>query len=285
VEDHGRRLVEDCVGKPSVVNDLPRPLGRQLGGASIIQAHHFVAENDEVVVQANGHNVTTAGKTYENTYCWSFRMRDGNMTELTEYATRSSLHRFSRRLALADIQPSTRLSSMQIRVAEKFLEPEFTQLQRTVFKGLQEHSPRLRRPSRRSRAVRCDARARGVVRRRCGSAPTSTINSSGGRSAGSNAAAPSTWPTAAGRSAPGRHLPALVRLCWHARAMGAVVVQSQHSVLNNPVIIAKLRLGFQVSGLSQSAQMGALVELSHHLSPARYAVFRSRFIPLTGTEA
>ena len=73
------------VGKRSVIDDLLRPLGRQLGGASIIRAHHFVAEGDDVVVQATGHNATTAGKAYENAYCWVIRMRDGQMSELTEY--------------------------------------------------------------------------------------------------------------------------------------------------------------------------------------------------------
>jgi uncharacterized protein len=74
------------VGKPSVINDLLRPLGRQLGGASIIKAHHFVAEGDAVTVQATGHNRTVSGKKYENSYCWVIRMREGKMCELTEYA-------------------------------------------------------------------------------------------------------------------------------------------------------------------------------------------------------
>ena len=74
------------VGKPSVINELLRPLGRELGGASIIKARHFIAEGDDVVVQATGHNTTVSGKKYENSYCWVVRMRDGKMRELTEYA-------------------------------------------------------------------------------------------------------------------------------------------------------------------------------------------------------
>jgi ketosteroid isomerase-like protein len=74
------------VGKQAVINDLLRPLGRQLGGASIIRAHRLIAEGDVVVVQATGHNVTSAGKKYENTYCWVIRMQQGKMRELTEYA-------------------------------------------------------------------------------------------------------------------------------------------------------------------------------------------------------
>ena len=66
----------------------------------------------------------------------------------------------------------------------------------------------------------------------------------------------------------------------HAAASRAQVVRSQHSVLNNPVLIAKLKRGFQVSGLSSSAQMGTLVELTLHLSTQRQALWRSRAIPL-----
>jgi ketosteroid isomerase-like protein len=59
------------VGKGSVINELLRPLGEQLGGAS---------------VQATGHNATVRGERYENTYCWIIRMHEGKMRELTEYA-------------------------------------------------------------------------------------------------------------------------------------------------------------------------------------------------------
>lgn len=73
-------------GRASVMADLLRPLGRQLGGASIIRAHRFIAEGDHVVVQATGHNTTTSGQPYENQYCWVVRMRDGKMSEIIEYA-------------------------------------------------------------------------------------------------------------------------------------------------------------------------------------------------------
>lgn len=73
-------------GKASVINDLLRPLGRQLGGASIIKAHNLIAEGDQVVVQATGHNTTVTGRRYENTYCWVIRMGEGKIRELAEYA-------------------------------------------------------------------------------------------------------------------------------------------------------------------------------------------------------
>lgn len=67
-----------------------------------------------------------------------------------------------------------------------------------------------------------------------------------------------------------------------ARSTGAAFVRSRHSVLNNGVLIAKLKQGFVISGLTHSAGMGALVELTYHLSPERAQMFRDRFIPLAG---
>lgn len=71
----------------------------------------------------------------------------------------------------------------------------------------------------------------------------------------------------------------------HAGDNDAVAVRSQHSVLNNPVIIAKLRIGYHISGLSQSAQMGTLVELTYHFSEKRHALFRSRSLPYVAPDA
>ena len=65
----------------------------------------------------------------------------------------------------------------------------------------------------------------------------------------------------------------------HAIAEGAVMLRSQHSVLNNAVIIAKLKCGFSISGLSQCARMGTLVELVRHLSEGRQRMYRRRAIP------
>jgi uncharacterized protein len=74
------------VGKTSVINDLLRPLGRQLGGTNIIRASRILPEGDYAVVEAAGHNVTASGQKYENQYCWVIRMLEGKMAELTEYA-------------------------------------------------------------------------------------------------------------------------------------------------------------------------------------------------------
>jgi hypothetical protein len=68
-------------------------------------------------------------------------------------------------------------------------------------------------------------------------------------------------------------------MCEHARGLGALMIRSQHSVLNNAVIIAKLQAGFNISGLSQSAHMGTLVEMTRHLSAQRQELYRSRSLP------
>jgi GNAT superfamily N-acetyltransferase len=65
----------------------------------------------------------------------------------------------------------------------------------------------------------------------------------------------------------------------HAMREGASSIRSQHSVVNNPVLIAKLRSGFHVSGLTQSGQLGTLVELTLHLSKAQKNMFRQRVLP------
>ena len=71
----------------------------------------------------------------------------------------------------------------------------------------------------------------------------------------------------------------LAAVLAHARELGAQVVRSQHSVLNNRVIVCKLRRGFHITGLSSTAQMGTLVELVHHLSAPRFELFRTRVVP------
>jgi hypothetical protein len=77
----------------------------------------------------------------------------------------------------------------------------------------------------------------------------------------------------------------LLAIQAHAVAEGAVSIRSQHSVMNNAVIIAKLRAGFNISGLSQSADMGTLVELTQHLHAGRQQMFRTRALPYVAPDA
>lgn len=73
-------------GKQAVLAELLGPLNAQLADGNRITAHRLIAEDDCVVVEARGHNVTKAGDPYQNSYCWIFRLADGQVVELTEYA-------------------------------------------------------------------------------------------------------------------------------------------------------------------------------------------------------
>lgn len=73
-------------GKKAVLTELLGPLSAQLANGSIVTAHRFIAEDDQVVVEARGHNMTRTGKPYQNTYCWIFRFNEGQVVELIEYA-------------------------------------------------------------------------------------------------------------------------------------------------------------------------------------------------------
>lgn len=73
-------------GKQSVLEELLRPLSKQLRGRNIIAAERFIAEDDLVVVEGRGRNSTVDGVRYHNQYCWVFRLVDGRVRELTEYS-------------------------------------------------------------------------------------------------------------------------------------------------------------------------------------------------------
>jgi hypothetical protein len=65
----------------------------------------------------------------------------------------------------------------------------------------------------------------------------------------------------------------------YAESHGAATVHSQHSVLNTPIIIAKLKLGFVIQGTSFSDHLGLQVQLVRHASKGRSESFRNRVVP------
>jgi ketosteroid isomerase-like protein len=73
-------------GKEAVLRDLLGPLRGRLVERSRTVAHRFIAEGDYVVVEARGDNFTKAGKRYDNEYCFVFRLADGKIREVKEYA-------------------------------------------------------------------------------------------------------------------------------------------------------------------------------------------------------
>jgi len=72
-------------GKQAVLNELMGALQTALAGRIRVTAHRLVAEGDIVVVEAKGSNTTKAGKPYNNTYCFVFRVADGKLQDVTEY--------------------------------------------------------------------------------------------------------------------------------------------------------------------------------------------------------
>lgn len=66
----------------------------------------------------------------------------------------------------------------------------------------------------------------------------------------------------------------------HAKSQGYATVRSRHTATNSGVIIAKLQLGFQVSGFEYSEVYGPLVQLTHLVSEARRTLYRDRTVPL-----
>ncbi len=72
-------------GKQAVLVELLGPLSANFDAPMRVTAHRFIAEDDFVVVEGRGQATTRAGKLYNNTYCWVYRIADGKVKELTEY--------------------------------------------------------------------------------------------------------------------------------------------------------------------------------------------------------
>lgn len=66
----------------------------------------------------------------------------------------------------------------------------------------------------------------------------------------------------------------------HARSRGYVAVLSRHAANNNAVIVAKLKLGFFVSGFEYSEVYGPLVRLTFLVGELRRTLYQSRSAPI-----
>lgn len=178
------------------------------------------------------------------------------------------------------------MPSIDIRVTQKFPEPDFSRLQMLVFKDVQQVSDQLR-------AVLDDEAAHAPASPykhppmfRLGAyAGEELVGWSFGWMERGNVFYMANSGVVAHYRRRGVYSLLLDGIRKHAQSEGALALRSQHSVVNNPVIIAKLRAGFHISGLSQSAQMGTLVELSLHFSEKRRALNRSRMLPYVTREA
>lgn len=68
-----------------------------------------------------------------------------------------------------------------------------------------------------------------------------------------------------------------------ASKRGCGVIRSRHRAVNNAVLIAKLKLGFVITGTEYSEVMGLLVKLSFFVSSERSELFAKRSGPLQST--
>ena len=66
----------------------------------------------------------------------------------------------------------------------------------------------------------------------------------------------------------------------HARSHGYVAVLSRHAANNNAVIVAKLKLGFFVSGFEYSEVYGPLVRLTFLVGELRRTLYQTRSTPI-----
>lgn len=72
-------------GKQAVLTELFGVLRSKIGDRIRTVARRYIAEDDLVVVEARGNNTTRAGLSYNNSYCFIFRISEGRLKEVTEY--------------------------------------------------------------------------------------------------------------------------------------------------------------------------------------------------------
>jgi len=68
----------------------------------------------------------------------------------------------------------------------------------------------------------------------------------------------------------------LAAVVEHCREQGYVSIWSRHIASNNPILIAKLRAGFVVSGMEMDPSYGMLLKLTRWLDPTAAAAFDAR---------
>jgi uncharacterized protein len=78
--------------KRLVVGELLRPLMAQFEGYRS-EAELILADGDRVVVQARSSATTKRGDAYNQTYCFVFRVRNGQLTEVVEHCDTALVER------------------------------------------------------------------------------------------------------------------------------------------------------------------------------------------------
>lgn len=72
-------------GKRAVIDDLLGALQARLAPPIVVEAYRFIADDDYVAVEARGNNRTRDAVSYNNSYCYVFRIENGKLQEMTEY--------------------------------------------------------------------------------------------------------------------------------------------------------------------------------------------------------
>jgi ketosteroid isomerase-like protein len=71
-------------GKETVMKEF-FPKLRAVLARRATRATRFIAEGDQVVVEARGDNTTRSGLPYNNSYCLVYTVREGKLREVVEY--------------------------------------------------------------------------------------------------------------------------------------------------------------------------------------------------------
>ena len=72
-------------GRQVVIDELFGALRDRLVPPIVVDAWNFIADGDYVAVEARGKNTTKDGFTYNNVYCYVFRLANGKLLAMTEY--------------------------------------------------------------------------------------------------------------------------------------------------------------------------------------------------------
>jgi len=81
----GTPFSKTYAGKEKILARLLGPLAARIDGRLRLSARRLIAEDDLVVVEAQGAASTVAGVAYDNGYCFVFRLEQGRIREITEY--------------------------------------------------------------------------------------------------------------------------------------------------------------------------------------------------------
>jgi uncharacterized protein len=91
--------------KQVVVDRLLGPLMAQFDGGYRSEADLIVADGDRVVVQARGQARTRRGDDYPQTYCFIFRVRNGQLAEVIEHCDTALVERVLEPPARSSMHP------------------------------------------------------------------------------------------------------------------------------------------------------------------------------------